>query len=171
MLLGCSTSTQQTCARAEGHKRDLARKPGGPTDIAKMLPGKPAGFDAAIEVSARNRETIFEQINGGSVSFLDNGLTDALFATYLRTGGDPDSEAMAFEVYRFDKASGALAQFKQLNGNDGKPWEESTAVIHDYGVELVDGSVIVRATFNDGPPETMIAGAKALALEVLKQTR
>ncbi|MFT5429837.1 MAG: hypothetical protein ACI9OJ_000509 [Myxococcota bacterium] len=136
-----------------------------------MLPGKPTGFEAPIDVAARNRETIFEQINGGSVSFLENGLTDALFATYLRSGGDPDSEAIAFEVYRFDKASGALAQFQRLNGNDGKPWQKSTAVIHEYGVELVDGAVVIRATFNDGPAETMISGAKTLALEILKQTR
>ncbi len=138
-----------------------------PATARGYVPAEADGLDAATEVQPRNRGDIFEQINGGSASFLQNGMVDAVFATLPRSGGG-EYEVIELEVYRFADHAGALAQFDHLHGGDGKPWGSAVkAVVHDYGVEAIKGAIVVRVTFNDGPAEDMRAAAKSLATAVL----
>lgn len=140
-----------------------------PDKLSLLLPvAPPAGFSPAVDVTPRSTADIFEQINGGSFSFLENGMTDALFATYPLTGGEEGTE-IAFEVYRFKTHAGAKVQFQNLHGEDGAAWEGAHAVLHEYGVELVSGCLLVRVTFNDGPEKQMGRAARYLARNVLSQ--
>ena len=52
------------------------------TNLEQLLPATPpTGFSTADAPVLRDRNSIFEQINGGSVSYLENGMVDALFTT------------------------------------------------------------------------------------------
>ena len=159
------------CAGPESHRKKPGLPEGAPYDgpLAALLPPAPAGFQAAVDVTPRGRGDIFEQINGGSVTYLENGMQDALFATYPRPGDD--SAAMEVEVYRFETPAGAAAQFAHLQPQGATPWEGATAVLHPNGVELVAGRVILRLTYNDGPPAAMAEAARALARSVLGKLR
>jgi len=138
-------------------------------DLKELLPPAPTGFKSASDVTLRNRDTIFEQINGGSVSYLENGMLDALFGSYLKASG-PESEALDLEIYRFDGETGALVQFKSMQGSDGKPWKGgSVAVIHEYGVELVAKRMIVRVNFNDGEAGPMGVAAQVVARQIVRR--
>ena len=132
-----------------------------------MPAAPPAGFSPAVDVTPRTTADIFEQINGGSFSFLENGLTDALFAIYPLTGGEEGTE-IAFEIYRFKTGAGAKVQFQNLHGEDGTNWNGAHTVLHEYGVELVSGRIIVRVTYNDGPEKQMGRASRFLAHHVLK---
>ncbi len=118
--------------------------------LKTFLPKAPKTHKAASKVQPRNRDDIYEQINGGSASFLENGMTDALFAQYAPKKGAAGQE-IAVEIYRFATDAGALKQFKTLYENEGKPWEGGLAVQHEFGVEATVGRFILKATFNDGP--------------------
>ncbi|MFT7622640.1 MAG: hypothetical protein ACI9WU_001815, partial [Myxococcota bacterium] len=104
LVLACATPRQATRA---------------PETISGYVPDSGTGLDAAVEVHPRDRETIFEQINGGSSSFLANGMVEAVFATFPRSGGG-EYEVVELEVYRFADSPGALVQFGHLHGTDGK---------------------------------------------------
>ena len=136
-----------------------------------LLPAAPpSGFSPARAVTPRTTDDIFEQIKSASFSFLQNGMTDALFATYPYNGVEDGAE-IAFEVYRFKTHDGAKLQFQNLHGNEGDTWEDAYAVVHEYGVELVSGRLMVRVTFNYGPEKQMGRAARYLARNVLEQVR
>ena len=157
--IGCTTtgtSSTQTTAQTL------------PTSLDMLMPAAPpAGFSPAVDVTPRTTADIFEQINGGSFSFLENGMTDALFAIYPLTGGEEGTE-IAFEIYRFKTGAGAKVQFQNLHGEDGTDWHGAHTVLHEYGVELVSGRIIVRVTYNDGPEKQMGRASRFLARHVLK---
>ncbi len=163
LLLGCSATT------TNGSEPPPPEEAVGFSKLSDLLPPAPTDFDKAVDVTARDRQSIFEQINGGSVSYLDNGMIDALFAVYPRTGGS-DAEALDLEIYRFDGETGALAQFGSLHGKDGKAWKGgATAVIHDFGIELLAQRVLVRVTFNDGPKGPMGVAAQVVARQIVRR--
>ena len=118
--------------------------------LKTLLPKAPKGYSGPKGAVVRTPADIFEQINGGSVSFLENGMTDAVFAMYPLKGGTPGTE-IQIEVYRFKDAAGAGKQFKQLLGEPGKEWQGGHAVQHEFGTEAVVGRFILRSTFADGP--------------------
>lgn len=121
----------------------------------------------AEDVQPRGRADIFEQVNGGSVTFLDNGMVDAVFAVVPHADED---RIMDLEIYRFETGAGAAAQFEHLHGGEGGPWESAAkAVRHDYGVELVRGPYVVRVTWNAGDPREMKERGDAAARGVLGQ--
>ncbi len=162
LVSACSTATSQV---------DHTASQSIPDELSLLLPAAPPhGFAPAVDVQPRSTEDIFEQINGGSFSFLENGMVSALFATYPLSAAEEGIE-IALEVYRFRTPGGALVQFTNLHGEDGTAWEGTYAVIHEYGVELVKGHLLIRATFNDGPETQMVRGSKFLARHVLAQVR
>ena len=134
--------------------------------LEALVPPPPTGLSPAIEIQKRGRDDIYEQINGGSVSFLENGMQEAIFATYLRPDGDEGTE-QALEIYRFDSAAGATAQFRSLNGEGAQRVRGYEATVHDYGVEVVAAATLVRVAYNDGPPEDQKAAARAIVETVL----
>ena len=168
VVLGCSLVFGCASAPANVHRDAAAELP---EDLSLLLPAAPpSGFLPAMDVTRRTTEDIFEQINGGSYSFLENGMTHALFALYPLKGAEEGTE-IAFEVYRFKTHAGAKVQFRNLHGDDGIDWNQTHAVIHEYGIELVSDRLIIRSTFNDGPEKQMIRASKFLAKHVLGQVR
>lgn len=163
LMLGCGATTKSGGTLAPPEAASTRKAP-------KDLVGPPpTGFDKPVEVTPRGTGDIFEQINGGSASYLENGMVDAVFATYPKTGGE-ESHAIEFEVYRFDSATGARVQFETLHGKAGEGWRgDSHAVQHDYGIELYKGRYVVRITFNDGPGALMKVGARVLANHVVSR--
>lgn len=160
---GCSSTTS-------GAKSGIAPPEEAPEwkKLADLVPPSPTGFDKVTDVTPRTRKDIFEQINGGSVSYLENGMKDALFATFPHRTNK--AAALELELFRFDGSGGAKAQFRALTRDEGKPWKGgSIAVLHEYGVELVVDHVIVRATFNDGPAKLMALSAQVLARQIVKR--
>jgi hypothetical protein len=131
-----------------------------PKALKSLLPKAPAGFKGPSKVQPRNRGDIYEQINGGSESYLANGMTDAIFATYAKKGGGAGAEISA-EVFRFPDAASASKQFSHLYDKDGVAWEGGKAVIHEYGVEAVLGGLIIKVTFNEGDA-TVVEACKAI---------
>ncbi len=139
----------------------------GPKALVDVLPAPPKGFDAPLDRVVRDRESIFEQINGASASYLDNGMEDALFATYVRSGAQ---DSLELNVFRFKTADGARAQWKELHGDDGVSWYRgSKAILDQFGVELVLGRVYVRSLYSDGPAESMRPAAEAIARIVVER--
>jgi hypothetical protein len=138
------------------------------TQLEQLLPTTlPAGFSATDSPVLRDRNSIFEQINGGSVSYLDNGMVDALFTT-LAQGDDNEPVLMDVEIYRFEQAVGAEAQFAILHGGEGSTWHQSKAVVHEYGVEFVVDQLVVRIAYNEDTPDTPMArGAAQLGQHIL----
>jgi hypothetical protein len=132
--------------------------------MAKLFPKAPKGYSGPKDVAVRTVDDIFEQINGGSESFIGNGMTDAVFAKYPKKGGKAGTE-LQVEVYRFKDAAGAGKQFDGLLGEPGKPLLGGRAVVHDYGTEAVVGRYILRSTFADGPTESR-AATTAIATEL-----
>ncbi len=150
--LGAVTVGTVALASAEAHgspPATAAKTTPKPKPLKALLPKGPAGFKGPAKVQPRNRGDIYEQINGGSESYLANGLTDAVFATYAKKGGAAGTEISA-EVFRFPDAASAAKQFGHLYDKDGAPWEGGKAVIHEFGVEAVLGGLIIKATFNEG---------------------
>ena len=157
LLAGCAVNQATVTANSA---------PTTPPTLKQMLPQAPGGFESAVDVSVRNRDTIFEQINGGSVSYLANGMSDALFATYLRTGHE--GHEIMFEMFRFKNENGAKSQFQHISNGEGKPWiHGTTAVRHEYGVELIKSNLIIRVLFNDGPTPTMKQASESMATLVI----
>ena len=163
MCPGCSPGLPQNGKKDE-HSGD---KGSSASSLSKdTLPAPPVGFGAAADIAVRDRSNIFEQINGGSVSFLDNGMIDALFATYPTTGGE--GGGIDVEVYRFEAPDGAKTQFEKMQGVAGTPWDGgSQAVVHEYGVELVVSTYVIKATFNDGPGPLMAAASQRIARQLV----
>ena len=157
LAVGCSAAITTPVAKVEPFK-----------NMSELMVAPPAGFGKAVDVALRDRETIFEQINGGSVSFLDNGMQEAIFGTYL----NPKDEAavLDLEVYRFTEEAGPLRQYKALHGSEPTPWEGGAGgIVHEYGVELVAGKLLVRVVYNDGPADVMAKAAHALARDVVRR--
>lgn len=137
--------------------------------LRDVLPPTPDGFTQGDPPTLRTREDIYEQIDGASESYLQKGLVDAAFVTWARSS--EAGETLDLEVYRFEKPEGAMAQYRELNGDKGQPWHAgSTAIVDEYGVELVSGRVIVRALYSSGPADVMGAAATAAARVVLERT-
>lgn len=157
LAVACSITTTAPVTKVETFKT-----------MNELMVAPPDGFGKAEDVALRDRHTIFEQINGGSVSFLDNGMQEAIFGTYL----NPKDEAavLDLEVYRFTEEAGPLRQYKGLHGSEPIPWEGGAGgLVHEYGVELVAERLLVRVVYNDGPAEAMAKAAHQLARDVVRR--
>ncbi|HIA02956.1 MAG TPA: hypothetical protein EYN06_00090 [Myxococcales bacterium] len=162
LLCGCSAYSTTQVKKAPS---PLSQNTGIFLPLNTVLPAAPVGFGKAIDVAVRNKDTIFEQINGASVSYLEHGMRDALFATYPKPGDQ--AQDINLELYRFTEAHGAKLQFTSINGNEARPWEGTMAVRHDFGLELVAGRHLLRIIYNGGPVAEMRATVSAIAKKVL----
>ena len=162
LLCGCSAYSTNQVKKAPS---PLSQNAETFLPLNTVLPAAPTGFGKAIDVAVRNKDTIFEQINGASVSYLEHGMRDALFATYPKAGDQ--AQDINLELYRFTEAQGAKIQFTSINGNEAKSWEGTMAVRHDFGLELLAGRHLLRITYNGGPVTEMRATAAAIAKKML----
>jgi hypothetical protein len=165
ILCGCTLATTkpQTRSRAVAPPEEARVF----TDLREILPPPPVGFAQAVDVEVRDKDSIFEQINGAGVSYLENGMRDALFATFPKP--QFSEQDISVELYRFNGATGARAQFLSLNGEEGKAWEGALAVRHDFGLELLAGRHLLRITYNGGPVAQMKVTASVIAKQVLNR--
>lgn len=167
---GCSPSTTNTTnGEATSDEPAPPEEASGYSKLEDLVPSAPSGFGAAQDVTLRDRHTIFEQINGGSTSYRDNGMEDALFATYPPAAGD-ESAVLELEIYRFDSLTGAREQFKLLHAGAGQDWQHgSRAVLHEFGAELIIDRLIVRVFFNAGDAAAMGVAARVVAAQIAKR--
>lgn len=93
------------------------------------------GFMVVVDVVVCDCDMIFEQINGGSVSYLENGLQEVIFGIYFYVLDE--LLVLDMEVYCFVKLEGIVSQYCQLYGDEGKFWKVVIfGIVYEYGVEF-----------------------------------